>query len=157
MIRTSTIHKGHHRGNVWFAIPKNKISGTIILNDTMFADGNFISKITGISGYNCKGQKCSARIGWKSVNGMIEIWAYVWNNGISPQQNLGQKFKLASYKPDAEVPFEIEYKGENVTFKTNNNVDIIKATAPTIKYLAMPYYGGEEVAPHKINVNVKFN
>jgi hypothetical protein len=156
MTRTSTIPKGKHRGDVWMGFPKRSISGIIYLNESMLADGNFISKITGISGYNCKGQKCSARIGWKSVNGMIEIWAYVWNNGVSPQQNLGQKFKLASYKPDAEVPFEIEYKGGNVTFKTNNNVDIIKATTPTIKYLAMPYYGGEEVAPHDITINIKF-
>lgn len=110
-----------------------------------------INKLYGFSDCNSFHQTNSARMGWCWANNQLEIHAYSYKNG---QRNskfikaipIGKPVDMSISLTDSTYIFQVDDKTESLSRACSGQ---------SSGYKLFPYFGGDEVAPHKVTVKIK--
>jgi len=114
-------------------------------------DQDDINKLFGI-GFLPYHRKNSVRFGWNYLSGeFIRIWAYWYLDGMCYQRYLG------------DVPIGKTYRYIITPHPKSHNLHVMGrslfATIPVpsryLGYLLNPYFGGNQAAPHDIEIKIK--
>ena len=120
---------------------------------TKLAENQYdINKLFGFSDNNADHHQYSARIGWGWSDNALRLYAYVYNQGVRDSKELG------TIAIDTEANCSIRVKGDVYVFTANElSVEMPRlSTGDKAKgYQLYPYFGGDEVAPHKINIWIR--
>lgn len=111
-----------------------------------------INKLYGFSDNGAPHQQFSARFGWRWSDGALRLFAYVYNNGKRQEKELGV-LPIGSW-----ISCSIQADGEVYRFVLNGAITEMPraSTTPQAKgYLLYPYFGGDEVAPHTVRIEIK--
>jgi hypothetical protein len=111
-----------------------------------------INKLYGFSDNNTDHHQYSARFGWAWNKGALRLYAYVYNGGKVTSKELGP------IAIGTEVVCSIKVKGNTYIFRWNDKEIVMPrhSTIPKAKgYLLYPYFGGDETAPHDVNVWIR--
>lgn len=111
-----------------------------------------INKLYGFSDNNSQHHLYSARFGWRWKNNALELFGYIYNNGVMSFTNLG------SVSIGAEHQCTIAVTEQYYIFTLNGvstNMPRSSTTAKGIGYKLFPYFGGDESAPHDIKIWIK--
>jgi len=108
-----------------------------------------VNKLYGFSDNNAQHQQFSARFGWNWARGALRLYAYVYNNGE-------RDFKeITSIQIGSEYNCSLKISEGRYIFSVNNvTMELPRGstTAKAIGYKLYPYFGGDEPAPHDINI-----
>lgn len=110
------------------------------------------NKLFGFSDCNSMHHEHSARFGWRWLNDRIEIMAYCYVNGERIIEYIG------STQPFQTNLYEIQLTDTHYIFRFDNEILEIPRIKPCDKgayYLLFPYFGGNESAPHDINIMLR--
>jgi hypothetical protein len=94
----------------------------------------------------------SARFGWCWNNGALRLFGYVYNAGQVSWKELG------TVALGSEHECSIRITPQQYIFTLNGHADSLARTSntPTGKgYQLYPYFGGDEVAPHKVRIWIR--
>jgi hypothetical protein len=117
-----------------------------------------VNKLYGFS-EGLSNQYNSARIGWRWLDGQLQLFAYVYVKGtlLRDPVSYDPPF-IKSVAIGSEINCSITLSGGNYIF----NVDGVVVTTPrgTISgkysgYQQYPYFGGTLTAPHLVTINIK--
>lgn len=111
-----------------------------------------INKLFGFSDNNSQHHLFSARFGWRWKDNALQIFAYVYNDGVMSFKYLG---KVAI---GPENSCSILVKGDHYIFTLNGVSETMPRTSTTTYgsgYKLFPYFGGTEKAPQQINIWIK--
>lgn len=111
-----------------------------------------INKLYGFSDNNSQHHLFSARFGWRWKNNALELFGYVYNNGVMSFTSLG------TVAIGAEQQCTIAVNEQYYIFTLNGvstNMPRASTTAKAIGYKLFPYFGGDESAPHEIKIWIK--
>jgi hypothetical protein len=111
-----------------------------------------INKLYGFSDNNALHHDFSARFGWRWSDNALRLFAYVYNNGIQTNKELG------TVAIGAENSCSIKVAGDKYIFTLNGKADTMpraSTTAKAVGYKLYPYFGGDEFAPHTISIWIK--
>lgn len=155
-----TIQKGNQYcdGNNYKTIETNemafavKFDSTAIYQTTSPENQYDINKLYGFSDNNADHHQYSARFGWRWSDGALRLFAYVYNNGIVDSK------ELATIPIGVEINCSIKVAASSYLFTVNGAVTSMPRTATTEKakgYQLYPYFGGDESAPHQIDIWIK--
>jgi hypothetical protein len=111
-----------------------------------------INKLYGFSDNNSEHHQFSARFGWRWSANAIRLFAYIYNNGevISSE--------LTSVPLGEEINCNIQVTATSYLFTVNQLTERFPRTSTTEKargYQLYPYFGGDEVAPHDVNIWIR--
>ena len=110
-----------------------------------------INKLYGFSeGWNHEYN--SARIGWAWNDGALRLYAYAYNNGVRESK------EITRVAIGVDINCSIAVSGYNYVFTVNGTVVTLARAASTLVasgYQLYPYFGGDEVAPHDINILIR--
>jgi hypothetical protein len=114
-----------------------------------------INKLWGFSDNNNPDHhQYSARFGWRWSDGALRLFGYVYNAGVVSSKEIG------TVSLHADHQCSIDVKATQYYFTLDGQTDSIPrtATTPTGKgYQLYPYFGGDEVAPHKVTILIREN
>jgi hypothetical protein len=111
-----------------------------------------INKLYGFSDDDADHHQYSARFGWRWSDKALRLFAYVYNNGSVTSK------ELTVVNIGAEITCSIKVTSTNYLFTVNEVTTQLPRMATTEKakgYQLYPYFGGDEVAPHQINIWIK--
>jgi len=156
--RTYTIEKGAHSSTIGFRIfSEDKMAFKALFDSsavytTVDPKNKFdINKLFGFSDCNSLHQENSARFGWRWGNNALQIFAYCYSNG----ERTDTLIKSVSIGEPHD--FTILVFPDKYTFTVDSvSVDMKRgcATEKASGYFLYPYFGGDETAPHKIQVKI---
>lgn len=181
-MKTYSIQEGSHSSGFHFmpAIGNRiQLVGSFkFLNSCLYdlkdSNNSDMNKLIGLSmGYHMNN---SVRIGWRCVGNIIELYAYIHLKGKIITADLNNdliNFKptfLTSVYPGEEIKFNIKkYKTEqngciiiqlyDIYNKSLGNTQITfpdKTPLWNLGYLLYPYFGGNEKAPHDMNIELEY-
>ena len=155
-----TIQKGNQYcdGNTYKAIETTEMKFAVKFDSTAIyqtqsAENQYdINKLYGFSDNNAGHHQCSARFGWRWSGKALRLFAYVYNNGSVVSK------ELTTVPIGAEIICSIKVAGSNYVFTVNEVRTTVPRAATTEKamgYQLYPYFGGDEVAPHLVNIWIK--
>ena len=155
-----TIKKGNHfcEGNDYKAVETTEMKFVVkfdstAIYQTISAQNQFdINKLFGFADNDKDHHQFSARFGWRWSDNALRLFAYVYNDGIVISK------ELTSVAIGAETVCTIKITGAEYLFTVNDMQYKVLRTSTTEKakgYQLYPYFGGDEVAPHEINVFIK--
>lgn len=155
-----TIKKGQHyaEGNIYKTIETSemkfvvKFDSTAIYKTIASANQYDINKLYGFSDNNGGHHQFSARFGWRWSNNGLRLFAYIYNNGSVLSK------ELKEINIGEEVICNIQVTSSSYLFSINDVTERFPRMATTSKakgYQLYPYFGGDEVAPHDVNVYIK--
>jgi hypothetical protein len=113
-----------------------------------------INKLFGFSDCNNQHHENSARFGWRWYKDSLQVLAYVYNNSV-----VSSKY-LASVELGIANRYTLSMDGSYYYFTINNKVNKIpmkrtKSCDLGVYYLLYPYFGGNNTAPHDVDVYMK--
>ena len=111
-----------------------------------------INKLYGFSDNNSDHHQYSARFGWRWSDKALRLFAYVYNEGAVTSK------ELTTITIGEEISCSIKVAGSSYLFTVNGTTTQLPRLATTAKtkgYQLYPYFGGDEVAPHQINIWIK--
>lgn len=112
-----------------------------------------LNKLAGLS-FGRSHHTNSARVCWcyNSETQLIELFSYIYNNKK-------REFKhITNCNIDSDCMASIVVNDETVDFKINGvPITCAKSKWPNWGYRLFPYFGGDKVAPHDINVWLSMN
>ena len=111
-----------------------------------------INKLYGFSDNNSFHQSYSARIGWRWYNNSLELLAYNYNKGV-----VSSAF-ITAVPIGTVVNCSIKVMKGSYLFTINGVQKSMTRSATTTTgkgYQLYPYFGGDENAPHDINIWIK--
>lgn len=127
---------------------KVKFDSTAVYK-TLTEDNQFdINKLYGFS-EGLDPHKNSARIGWSYNKDSLRLYGYVYNNSSLLSQ------EIATCKIGEVIRCSIRPDKRNYVFTVNDkSISLERDALPDIVqgYQLYPYFGGDEVAPHNINI-----
>jgi hypothetical protein len=110
-----------------------------------------INKLYGFADNNQEHHLNSARIGWRWYNNALQLFAYVYNDGV-------EKDKMITAVPlGQDISCSIKVSGNQYILTANGVQATMSRTATTetaIGYQLYPYFGGDEVAPQDIRIRI---
>ncbi len=110
------------------------------------------NKLYGFSDNNSDHHSFSARFGWRWCHNQVELSAYTYNDGIRTIKDLG------GVDMSREHNCAILVNGSQYNFVLDGDTTVMARTSKTKKasgYKLLPYFGGDEVAPHNITINIR--
>ncbi len=119
-----------------------------------------INKLYGFTDCNSTVNENSARFGWRWLvkENKIEILAYIHKNGKIFFDN-DKPIHMGYAKFGEEGSYSIYVVGDSYNFNYNGNLKNIKARGcneqHAIRTILYPFFGGNETAPHTINIRIK--
>ena len=111
-----------------------------------------VNKLFGFSDNNSDHHQFSARFGWRWSDHGLHLFAYTYNSGEMTYEELG------TITIGAEYNCSIKVTGDKYIFTLNDctkTMERASATTTAVGYMLYPYFGGDEVAPHDINIWIK--
>jgi hypothetical protein len=111
-----------------------------------------INKLYGFSDNNSDHHQYSARFGWRWSDKALRLFAYIYNEGVVLSK------ELTTIAIGSEINCSIKVTSTNYLFIVNGITTQLPRSATVEKakgYQLYPYFGGDEVAPHQINIWVK--
>jgi hypothetical protein len=129
-----------------------KFDSSAIYRTINSSDQFDINKLYGFSDNNAGHHLYSARFGWRWSDFALRLFAYVYNNGVRTSKELG-KVEIGT-----ENSCSIKVDSSRYIFSLNNVTDTMLRSSTTAKaegYKLYPYFGGNETAPHDINILIK--
>ncbi|WP_347159274.1 hypothetical protein [Pontibacter chitinilyticus] len=110
-----------------------------------------INKLYGVSDCGVSHQTNSARFGWRWYNNQLEIHAYTYLNQVRQSKYIG------TVELGQKNTCTLELCDGTYTFRLNGQqVELPRAcTGAGAGYQLYPYFGGDEVAPHAITIQLK--
>ena len=110
-----------------------------------------INKLYGFSeGLN--NQYNSARMGWRWSDGALRLFGYVYKLGVRYSQ------EITSVPFNSDITCSIKLSGSNYIITANGiSVTLPRGlnTSTATGYQQYPYFGGDEVAPHNITIQIR--
>lgn len=111
-----------------------------------------INKLLGFSDCETHHQENSARFGWNWMEGQLYIYAYCYRNKERQYKTLGsvslnQKQYCRLSVSDNYYIFELN--GKSDTMPRHCTDSLVKG------YQLLPYFGGDETAPHDVYIRIK--
>jgi hypothetical protein len=157
-----TIRAGQHfaNNNTYKLIETQELKFTVKFDSSAVYTSSLpvnqfdINKLYGFSDNNAGHHQYSARFGWRWSDGALRLFAYVYNNGIAISKELG------IVTIGKEVNCSIKADGANYIFTCEEITEHLPRSSTTLLargYLLYPYFGGDEAAPHDINIWIKTN
>lgn len=153
-----TIKKGKHRSGCRFkANSNNHIEFDVIFDESAFyttkdprnqAD---INKLYGVSDCGQNHMNYSMRFGWRYYYGQLQIlWfkheAGIFTYGLLTNIDVNKSYKCTLDIVDDEYIVSVDGITTVVSRSCSRNLK---------RYYLYPYFGGDEVAPHTINIKIK--
>ena len=129
-----------------------KFDSSAIYTTTDPGRQNDINKLYGFSDNNTTHHQFSARFGWRWSNNALRLFGYIYNDGLNDFKDLG------TVALGTENVCAIKVTPTAYHFLLNGKTDSLPRTSTTIKaegYKLYPYFGGNESAPHTINIFIK--
>jgi hypothetical protein len=129
-----------------------KFDSTAIYQTISPGNQEDINKLFGFSDNNDEHHHFSARFGWRWSQGALRLFGYIYNNGAMSFEELG------TINIGTEYTCSIKVTATNYIFTLNDtskNMPRASTTASAIGYQLYPYFGGDESAPHDINIWIK--
>lgn len=129
-----------------------KFDSSAIYKTTDSANQEDINKLYGFSDNNADHEQFSARFGWNWARGALRLYAYVYNNAKRSSQ------EITRIQIGTEYPCSIEVSDDRYVFSANDvTVEMPRdsKTPDASGYKLFPYFGGNETAPHEINIWIK--
>ncbi|MEJ7609539.1 MAG: hypothetical protein WKF88_00010 [Ferruginibacter sp.] len=129
-----------------------KFDNSAVYTTTDPANQYDINKLYGFADNNAHHQQFSARFGWRWSDQKLRLFAYVYNNGVRDSRELG------IINIGEEINCKIKITPTAYIFSMNAITESLPRTATTAKaegYRLYPYFGGNESAPHEINIWIK--
>jgi hypothetical protein len=129
-----------------------KFDSTAIYQTVSPANQLDVNKLYGFSDNNDEHQHFSARFGWRWSEGTLRLFGYIYNNGVMSFEELG------TISIGIEYTCSIKVTSANYIFTLNNtskNMLRASTTLSAVGYQLYPYFGGDETAPHDINIWIK--
>jgi hypothetical protein len=111
-----------------------------------------INKLFGFSDNNGPHHVFSARIGWRWSDNALRLFGYIYNNGV--QENK----EIAAIAIGKEINCRIKATSTSYIFTVDGTAVTMPrlSTTPLAKgYQLYPYFGGDELAPHDITIQIK--
>jgi hypothetical protein len=111
-----------------------------------------VNKLYGFSDNNEGHQNFSARFGWRWSDGALRLFGYIYNNAAMSFEELG------TINIGTEYTCSIKVTAANYIFTLSNTSKTLpraSASASAVGYQLYPYFGGDEPAPHDINIWIK--
>lgn len=111
-----------------------------------------INKLYGFSDNNQEHHMYSARFGWRWYSNSLQLFAYVYNNGVMSYQHLG------NVAIGEEITCSITVAGNQYIFTLNGEQTTMPRAATTEQatgYQLYPFFGGDEMAPQEIKIQIK--
>jgi len=131
-----------------------KFDETAIYKTTLKSNQADINKLYGFTDCNALIHECSARFGWvwNDARQKLECWTYVYSNSKSHYKfigdiNFGEEMSYSIYCVDDHYNFN--FNGNLITMPRGCN------QKATVRFYVYPYFGGDETAPHQINIRIK--
>lgn len=158
-----TIKTGHHYSRekgINFALGKTfffsaKFNKTAMYVTDTLINQQDINKLYGFTDHCDDPEKNSARFGWRWYQNQIQIFAYTHVDGVcSVNDNMKQIGVAQINETNAyeiritDTSYLFTFKGESVSMKRGH---IGTGVCVTL----FPYFGGNEVAPHDIEIYLK--
>ncbi len=110
------------------------------------------NKLYGFSDNRSDHHSFSARFGWRWCNNELELSAYTYNDGVRSITDLG------GIDLTKEHNCAIIANGTHYDFVLDGDTTSVLRTAKTAQatgYKLLPYFGGDETAPHTITIRIK--
>lgn len=110
------------------------------------------NKLFGFSDCTDNHHDNSARFGWRWLNEQIEILAYCYVDGERIIEYVG------ATQPNMINKYEIQLLNDTYRFVMDTTIVDVNRSKPCDKgvyYLLFPYFGGDETAPHDVNIYIK--
>lgn len=111
-----------------------------------------INKLYGFSDNNSDHHQYSARFGWRWSDKALRLFAYVYNHGEVVSK------EITAVPIGQEVNCSIRVAGKQYVFTVNDTFVQLSREAATDSakgYQLYPYFGGDETAPHEIDIWIK--
>jgi hypothetical protein len=156
-----TIPKGAHyaAGNAYKTVEATALKFVVkfdssAIYQSVTEENQFdINKLYGFSDNKAAHHSFSARFGWSWTAGALRLYGYVYNGGkVSSKE-------IAVVPIGQEIVCAIQVTATTYQFLVNGDmVASLERKAETPKaqgYLLYPYFGGDEVAPHDVNIWIK--
>ncbi len=114
------------------------------------ANQNDINKLFGFSDCGSHHLINSARIGWNWSNDSLRIYAFVHNNG-----NMLWK-EITTAEIGRVINCRITCLPDTYNFEVNGKIESLPrhCAGNYTRYKLYPYFGGDEVAPHDIRIQI---
>jgi hypothetical protein len=129
-----------------------KFDSTAIYHTISPGNQDDVNKLYGFSDNNEGHQNFSARFGWRWSDGALRLFGYIYNNAAMSFEELG------TINIGTEYNCSIKVTAANYIFtlnETSKSLPRASATASAVGYQLYPYFGGDESAPHDINIWIK--
>ena len=139
-------------------ISKAKISFTALFDSSCIytlanvSNQDDINKLYGFSDCGSHHLDNSARVGWCWLNNALRLYAFVHNDGEMLMKEITQA------RIGETIKCSIECNGSNYIFIVNNSTVTMPRHCSKnrfTRYMLYPYFGGDEVAPHKIKITIQ--
>lgn len=112
-----------------------------------------INKLMGFSDCNSKHHNNSARFGWRWFEDQLEIHAYCYVNGDRIVQYIG------TVELNEKADYLLHVSDTQYTFRIKDEAPVIIDRGDVcnigVYYMLYPYFGGDEVAPQDINIQIR--
>ncbi|MFI5188419.1 MAG: hypothetical protein ACHQF0_16930 [Chitinophagales bacterium] len=155
-----TIPKGQHYTdqNTYQAVSYDELKFTVKFDSSAVyqtidpVNQEDINKLYGFSDNNADHQQFSARFGWNWARGALRLYAYVYNSGERASQ------EITSIQIGTEYTCSIKVSGDHYIFSADNiTIEMPREskTSGASGYKLFPYFGGDETAPHEIDIWIK--
>ncbi len=111
-----------------------------------------INKLYGFSDDNTHHHFNSARFGWRWSKGALRLFAYTYNKGTLAYQELN------TVMIGKEYACSISVNGNQYLFAVDHHITVMPRSGTTVNgegYQLYPYFGGDESAPHDIQIAIK--
>lgn len=155
-----TIPKGQHYAdqNTYQPVEYNELKFTArfdsssIYETTDPSNQEDINKLYGFSDNNNEHEEFSARFGWNWARNALRLYAYVYNNSERTSR------EITSLQIGTEYTCSIEVSGDHYIFSANDTTVTMPRSSTTPEgdgYKLFPYFGGDETAPHEVDIWIK--
>lgn len=110
------------------------------------------NKLFGFADCNSHHHEHSARFGWRWLDGKIDIIAYCYVSGERVIEKIGET------APNTKNYYQIKLTDDAYEFTFDDETVSIQRNKPCdrgVYYLLFPYFGGNNPAPHDINIFIE--
>jgi hypothetical protein len=111
-----------------------------------------INKLYGFSDNSMNHQQYSARFGWNWTRGALRLYAYTYNNSLVSSQ------EITAIQIGQEYNCSITVSNDKYIFLVNSiqvEMNRSSTTPQASGYKLYPYFGGNETAPHEVDIWIK--
>ena len=129
-----------------------RFDSTAVYTTTSKENQYDINKLYGFADNGADHHQYSARFGWAWHDGALQLYGYVYNEGKR------EVLRLGAVPIGAELQCTLAVTPTHYVFSYGDVTQKLPRTSTTPKakgYLLHPYFGGNEVAPHNINIWIK--